>query len=854
MKMSQEYEIRLKYKTKSGKYEEIKDSQPSPQNRQRVYFTCHPDDFDKYFDEITNEILSRQPNNTCIYFYDEETDNEEERDFDLNQMILFVIPVTYNFICDDNCQARKDFKFAEENNISMLLLQQDYGLEEEFNRKCGEYQMLSKFPSLQNSQFYDPTAITYEEKLTRYLESKILGDDLIKEIQDAFDAYIFLSYRKKDRKHAQELMKLIHSNDFCRDIAIWYDEFLVSGENFNDAIKDAMEKSNLFSMVVTRGLFQKGNYIEKVEYPLAKGEPVKIHKDDEKETKLKNPKTIFPVNMELNENELQELKTPPYNELPDVVDAYGENFSDELLKTVQQMAKKANNKDPKHNYLIGLAYLNGIDVEKNEDRGIELITSAAEAGLPEAMEKLYEIFQSGDIVNADYEKARMWLQLLIEKSNDYNCNSEDTLKKYCRRYYELAQLLRSTHGENADLYYKKSIEEVSKLLKYNSEGYSSMLASIYNGFACLKKEKGEFDEAIEYHRKAYEIREQLYNDNHEKYSWDFSSSLNNLGVLYKALGKYDEGEAFLKKALELRKVELSQTEESYAYENIAETYNNLGTLYVLVNKKKEAEYCFLEAIRVCDSLLKKRDNMYNELNLMQVRSNYANLLILEKKYDIAENEIKACRKSIKKYFDLNENVCAPFLINTNKMLALLYKEKGYHRKSADVYRVIVEQLSKYQELVPGLEFIFIDCYYALALLILNYNNPAGLIEAEKYAIQGIKICEKNIIKGSSKYYKEYVELKTVLGDVYVSLSQDLKAKQIYLEALENCKFLRIESDKCYMESMLYYSLGCLAIQYNIIDAKKSIKKAIEIIKPYIDKEENFGKAYVTMIKQYNDLQ
>ena len=49
-------------------------------------------------------------------------------------------------------------------------------------------------------------------------------------------------------------MRLIHKNEFCRDIAIWYDEFLTPGENFNDAIKEALQKSGLFVLTVTPNL------------------------------------------------------------------------------------------------------------------------------------------------------------------------------------------------------------------------------------------------------------------------------------------------------------------------------------------------------------------------------------------------------------------------------------------------------------------------------------------------------------------------------------------------------------------------------------------------------------------------
>ena len=59
-------------------------------------------------------------------------------------------------------------------------------------------------------------------------------------IRAAFDAYIFLSYRKKDRAYAQELMHLIHKNRFCKDIAIWYDEFLTPGESFRANVEKMM--------------------------------------------------------------------------------------------------------------------------------------------------------------------------------------------------------------------------------------------------------------------------------------------------------------------------------------------------------------------------------------------------------------------------------------------------------------------------------------------------------------------------------------------------------------------------------------------------------------------------------------
>ena len=60
----------------------------------------------------------------------------------------------------------------------------------------------------------------------------LLGEERL----DAFAAKIFLSYRKKDRALARELMRTIHQDPLLRDVAIWYDEFLTLGEDFNAEI------------------------------------------------------------------------------------------------------------------------------------------------------------------------------------------------------------------------------------------------------------------------------------------------------------------------------------------------------------------------------------------------------------------------------------------------------------------------------------------------------------------------------------------------------------------------------------------------------------------------------------------
>ena len=194
----------------------------SSQGKRRVWFCAHPMDYKTFFEPISEEILSKQ---NCAIYYDAEPEKDWDAESfyaDLSQMNLFVMPVTTRLLTTDNRALTVEFVYAQEHHIPVLPLMQESGLEELFNQKCGDIQFLVK-----NER--DVTAISYDEKLEKFLSSVLIGDELAEQVRNAFDAYIFLSYRKKDRKYAQELMHLIHENDFCRDIAICYDDFLTPG-------------------------------------------------------------------------------------------------------------------------------------------------------------------------------------------------------------------------------------------------------------------------------------------------------------------------------------------------------------------------------------------------------------------------------------------------------------------------------------------------------------------------------------------------------------------------------------------------------------------------------------------------
>ncbi|MBQ8683420.1 MAG: DUF2225 domain-containing protein [Clostridia bacterium] len=385
----------------------------SPQGKPRVYFCCHPADFSLYFEGVAEELLSRQ---SCALFYHTAGAVTVTEDLlaDLAGMQLFVMPVTTRLLTTENPAKDVLVPFALAHHLPVLPLIQEPGLAALFDKTFGNLQYLDRLDS-------DPTAIPYEEKLTLYLDSVLVGDELAAQVRAAFDAYIFLSYRKKDRRHAQELMRLIHANEFCRDIAIWYDEFLIPGEDWSDAIRQALEKSGLFVLAVTPNLVNEPNYIQAIEYPMA----------------VEQGKLILPAEMIPTDRLALASR---YAGIPPCADAHDPlALSAALAATLRQLAIRGNDNEPQHNFFIGLAYLSGIDVEVDHARAEKLIAGAAEAGLKDAMKKLASMYREGMGVARDYDRAIHWQKRLADAwEADY---AEAENKENAPSGYELVEAL-----------------------------------------------------------------------------------------------------------------------------------------------------------------------------------------------------------------------------------------------------------------------------------------------------------------------------------------------------------------------------------------------------------------------------
>lgn len=389
----------VQYKTRGGS---------SPYGKPRIYFTCHPKDFEQYFEQISKQILNlqncviyyRKPND-CNYSSDSNSIVEDER-LDLNKMQLFVIPITNNLLTENNNVIESDYPYAINNKIPVLSIMCENDLDKEYYKLFGKIQYIL-FHELKTNQ----------QKLELYLNKVLANDTLLKSIHNVFDKRIFISYRRDDKEQAKKIITEIHKLPEFYNTATWYDDYILPEDVFPEVISESILNSDIFMLLVSPRLINLPNYVHSDEYPLA----------------CKNNKTIIPISIEKTDlSELYRVYEKLENYLPTSFQESNEhvcfNMNDtNLLKQALMSCfteeKLKQSLTPQDEYYLGVAYLLGIEVEVNKIRGVLYIKKAAKRGCVEAVKKLIDMYGNGVGVEIDREKQIDWMYYLC---NLYRCN------------------------------------------------------------------------------------------------------------------------------------------------------------------------------------------------------------------------------------------------------------------------------------------------------------------------------------------------------------------------------------------------------------------------------------------------
>ena len=625
--------LELQYKTRG---------MTNPQGKPRVYFACRQEDFKTAFPLVSEDLL-RYAN--CAIWY--APDQEEAVDLEelyacLDEMQLVVLAVTSEMIHTDNRAKDVVLRYAYEHHIPILPILMETGLAREFNKA-------TNIPiQVVNRMVNDPTATPYEEVLETYLKSVLIGDELAVKVRDAFDAYVFLSYRKKDRRYAQRLMHLIHENKQFQNIAIWYDEFLIPGEKYNNDIQAAFTKSKLFAMAVTPHLEEEKNYVMRVEYPLARDREI-----TDRDFQIV-PVEMYDVNApewRIDQNNLQEFK---YKAIPKLQDEHRESeMNQAFLDALDRIAKKENDGSAQHRFFIGLAYLCGIDVEKNADRALKLIISAAEDSSPcfDATEKLADMYLTGDGVERNTEKAIEWQRKLCDQYlTEYKKHSSaDEHKgfgtKCFRALIRLSDILKDagriseatdTAEEALSMTQNLTNEVGRREAERDTAVISTRLGSIYQSLGDLKGAEKCFLQAAEaYERLSREIGT-------ARARRDLSIAKERLGDITRKQDNIHSALEYYKTVYDIRS-ELAEGSESLrAKRDLSAVLTKLGNVYKSSNLTLAREYTD-RAYKIDKAIAEEErtDQAWDDLGVSLVKQ--GDLFKEEKQYEAAAEKYRKAR-------------------------------------------------------------------------------------------------------------------------------------------------------------------------------------------------------------------
>lgn len=603
----------------------------SPKGLRHVYLASLPEDTPALLDQVY-QMLDKHMD--IALFYENSPLTEEERKEALLQMQMIVLPVTKNLLEGENPVVDLVIRFSEEQHLPVLPLMFEKNMLGRFEEVFHSVQYLDPFQD-------DPTAIPFDDKLGRYLDDMLAGDRLIDRVRAAFRSHIFLSYRKKDRIHALKLMNLIHEQEDWQDVAIWYDEFLIPSEDYHEMTMKALKESDLFVLLVTPNLTErpqgKPNYVMEKEYPAA----CRWHKP------------ILPV--ELAETDRLELERE-YPDLPPCIRKTEEDQDEVSFLELENRLKSyrallpPRADTPEHFFLIGIGYLEGIEVEKDNQRALKLIRRAAEVGYIEAIGELIFLYEKGKGVACDPLEGIRWRQRLIQIIRSDKAYSRirvaDEVMHLGQAYENVKDYEHAADMSRlAVTILQEEASEEDEVLRFLALGYGLLgdmevfLKNIkgarndyYESFQILKKridkkpdkkklldmvillvkvgdlelQEGNPGPARERYQDALNVAQRLAEDwpDYENRR-EYLILLSRFGRLENTLGNPKTATLWYQKATKLNETLAEETQLPLYLEDLVVNYCDLGKNLEQLEKAQEALASYERALEICLGLEKK---------------------------------------------------------------------------------------------------------------------------------------------------------------------------------------------------------------------------------------------------------
>ena len=771
----------------------------SPNGLQKVFCSFHPSD-KRQMEKIADDILSVAD---CAVYYHTDQLSASEIDLEdyglkLKEMKLFVIIVTTNYLSSDSLAKNWEYGFAVKNHIPILPITAEANLEEFFSAEMNRVGAGYGDVQLLKSRITDKTEISYRQKLLRDLGAILVDDREAERINKAFTGKVFLSYRKRDRKYANELMRTIHSIPSLQNVSIWYDEFISSGEKWSDQIRDALTSSDVFLLMVTPFITEPDNYVIKEEYPAAR----------------KQDKIIVSARKTDHQAE-----TPGLEELEQVfpglkVFVDGDD-AEELEKALHQLSRSGESSAEK-DYLIGVAFLNGIGVERDSEKAVSLMLASAQRGLPEAVNKLAEMYWTGDGVALNYEQSILWRKKLVEICGQILMET-DTFEnglQYIEALEKLASCLSELSAFRESLFYG---EELKKLLERTefpvSEIRSHYQALVYDLCGTNSRRLGLYDNAISYGQKYCELAGSIYESEATMTNLhNLSVTYERMGYAYYSAGDMHQAEEWYLKAFEIdMKIDRELQSFDSAF-SLSASSLFLGDIYLRNGAFEKANQYHERALNLRKRILEAEDSD-------KYRAAYGEALLSLGTSTMLKGEINEAKKLFAEALDVKRQLaetCGTLESQYAYSLALnrcgqICEIEGDLKAALEYYSDSLDRRNRILSRTRTAEAVY-EYAFALYLMANAYHKSFDYANAKKKYSEVVENLRPILVKdGKGDWHRTFAEaafewfkLDTFAGKCYLQYAIDAwkwlndrwPENQDYLKQYEQCRKIY---RRCYPE-------------------------------------------------------
>ncbi|CAF0725280.1 unnamed protein product [Adineta steineri] len=229
----------------------------------------------------------------------------------------------------------------------------------------------------------------------------------------------------------------------------------------------------------------------------------------------------------------------------------------------------------------------------------------------EVLFSMHTIFRIEDIKLMDENNDIYQVNLTLTNDNDQDLQTlTDQIRQETfpdsTRWYRLGKLLIKMGQFN-------KAQEVYEVLIHQTISESDK-APIYYQLGGIKRNQGEYQEALSYYKKGLTIRQQLLPSNHPA----LGDSYHRIGIVYDSIGDYPKSLSYYEKARAIRQQSLPSN-----HPDLGASCNNIGLVYANMDNYSKAHSFYERAVQIGQQSLPT-----NHPNLKMYRRN---LEIVKKK-------------------------------------------------------------------------------------------------------------------------------------------------------------------------------------------------------------------------------